>query len=381
VPVKTVLDVTEATHSRAGVGRWTTGLARGLRALNPEHLSLDVPETHPGIRTTVPGAAALPPPQWLRVPLLRRFLLRGGFLESTRDRRIRRFLGTPDIIHLSGVQPFGSGKVKVVTFYDDTPWTDPASHIEMTLHFARRLESLVRGGASVLAISGWSARRASGLFGIPPDRIAVAGGAADDLFSPGEPDPGVMERLGLQPRRYLLHVGSFVPRKNIPFLVECFRSAEARGLRLVLAGAEEWGKKASEHPRNITVVRMADDETLVSLYRGARAVLVPSSEEGLGLTVLEALACGIPVVTSDGGALPETVEGAGLVLPVLDGEAWTRAIRDIAGNGLWTELMGRAERHSRPTWEQTAERAMDFYRERLAAAERDTPGRAGSSPR
>jgi alpha-1,3-rhamnosyl/mannosyltransferase len=302
---------------------------------------------------------------WTRVPFLRRFMHRAGCLESTREKRIRRILGDPDVIHLSGVQPFGRGRVKVVTFYDDTPWTAPGSHTETTLRFARRLEALIRGGASVLAISGWSARRAAGLFGVAPERIAVAGGAADGRFSPGEPDPGVMLALGLQPRGYLLHVGSFVPRKNIPFLAECFRSARIPGQRLVLAGAEEWGAEASEYAAEVTVVKRADEKTLLSLYRGARAVLVPSSEEGLGLTVLEALACGVPVAVSDGGALPETLDGAGLVLPVLDREAWTMAIRALAADGPWAGLRERAEKHPRPTWEQVAGRALDFYRERL----------------
>lgn len=366
--MRTVLDVTEAAHSRGGVGRWTSGLARGLEALNPGHVSLDVPETHPGVQGAVPGARSLPAPPWTRVPFFRRFLHRAGYLESTREKRIQRFLGTPDVIHLSGVQPFGRGRVRMVTFYDDTPWTAPETHTETTLLFARRLEALIRGGASVLAISGWSARRAAGLFGIAAERISVAGGAADDHFSPGEPDPGVMLALGLQPRGYLLHVGSFVPRKNIPFLEECFRSAQVPGLRLVLAGAEEWGAEGSKHSGEVTVVKKADEKTLVSLYRGARAVLVPSSEEGLGLTVLEALACGIPVVASDGGALPETVDGAGLVLPALDRDSWTRAIRDLTGEGLRNELRERAEGRVRPTWEQVAGKAMDFYRIRLEDA-------------
>ena len=108
--MRTVLDVTVCTHSRGGVGRWVRGLAKGLMELSPEHMSIDLPETHPLHQCDVPGAVAVPPPVWMKYPLVRRVCLRGGKLESSRARRIERTAGFPDVIHLSGVQPFGGGR-------------------------------------------------------------------------------------------------------------------------------------------------------------------------------------------------------------------------------------------------------------------------------
>ncbi len=360
--MKTVLDVTISTHSRGGVGRWVAGLSRGLTAANPDHCSLDVRETHPMNATPVSEARVLPIPFWTRVPLLRRHLYRAGLLEATRAKRIRRFAGTPDVIHLSGVQPFGFGRKTVVTFFDDTPWTAPDSHTAQTLFYSRRLEGLIRQGASVAAISEWAAERAVRLFGLSSERVCSVGGAPDELFSPGAPDPGLLCRLGLEPGRFLLHVGSFVPRKNIPFLVESFIRASVPEVKLVLAGVEGWG--GQRIPSSPMVVCRDDlsDSDLLSLYRGARALLVPSSEEGLGLPVLEAFACRTPVVSSDGGALPETVGGCGLILPALDGDAWVRAIRDLASGKTAAVLRTMAENHCGVTWEDVGKRTLDFYR-------------------
>ena len=359
--MKTVLDVTICTHSLGGVGRWVAGLSRGLKAANPDHASLDVPETHPTHSTPVREARILPVPFWTRIPLLRRVLYDAGRLETTRAKRVRRFIGTPDVIHLSGVQPFGFGRNTVVTFFDDTPWTAPDSHAEQTIFYSRRLEGLVRRGASVVAISEWTANRAIKLFGLPPERVCSVGGAPDEMFTPGGPDPGSLLRLGIEPGRYLLHVGSFVPRKNIPFLAESFLRAAVPGMKLVLAGLERWGDQHIPSSGSIVCRDDLSDVDLLSLYRGARALLVPSSEEGLGLPVLEALACRTPVVSSDGGALPETVGGCGLVLPALNEEAWGRAIRALASEATASGLRTMAEKHRGITWEEVGRRTLMFY--------------------
>jgi glycosyltransferase involved in cell wall biosynthesis len=359
--VRTVLDVTVCAHSAGGVGRWVRGLSAGLSWNSQLHISIDLPETHPGHPCTVRDAVPVPSPDWMAVPLLRRILLGKGRLEASRERRIQEVTGIPDIIHLSGVQPFGRGTVRVVTFFDDTPWTEPENHTGTTLFYASRLEDLISRGAAVMAISRWAAERVSELFGIPGERIGVVRGAADGIFTPGEPDGLVMKEYGLEPGGYLLHVGSFVPRKNIPFLIECFRNADGRGRKLVLAGAERWGMNQDISGEELVVLESISDRLLLSLYRGAEALVVPSTGEGLGLPVLEALACGTPVISSDGGALAETVSSYGLVLPVNDRRAWTDAI----SQGADAELKRRAMAFPGWTWEQAGAEALDFYRSLL----------------
>ncbi|MCD6588091.1 MAG: hypothetical protein J7K88_06035, partial [Candidatus Fermentibacteraceae bacterium] len=186
--MKTILDVTVCTHSRGGVGRWVKGLSKGLFLVNKNHESLDVAETHPGLVSNVPGATVVKPPVWMKIPLLRRALLAGGLMESTRASRIQKQLGVPDVLHLSGVQPLGNARRKVVTFFDDTPWTSPESHTQDTLFYAKQLKDLVDSGAFVLAISKWAQSSAQKLFSIPAERTGYAGGSAGEMFTPGKPD-------------------------------------------------------------------------------------------------------------------------------------------------------------------------------------------------
>lgn len=356
--MRTVLDVTVCAHSAGGVGRWVSGLSRGLSMNSPMHVSIDLPETHPGVPCTVKEAVPVPSPDWMAVPFLRRLMLRKRGLETSRAERIRGVAGIPDIIHLSGVQPIGEGVRTVVTFFDDTPWTEPEKHTAETLFYSRRLEKLIRDGAAVMAISRWAASRAMEIFGLAEKAVGCVSGAADDLFTPGEPDSLVMAEYGLEPGGYLLHVGSFAPRKNIPFLLDCFRKADRKGRKLVLAGAEEWGSQPQINDDAVVVLKSISDSLLLSLYRGAEALLVPSTSEGLGLPVLEALACGTPVISSNGGALAETVSGAGLVLPVNDREAWTGSI----SRGADGELRKLAAEAHRNTWEKAGVEALEFYR-------------------
>lgn len=359
--MRTILDVTVCTHSRGGVGRWVRGLAEGLSMANDEHAAIDLSETHPGHISSVADVITIPPPSWMRLPLVRRLLLYRGLLESTRASRIEKIVGYPDIIHLSGVQPEGRGRRKVVTFFDDTPWISPESHTEETLFYAEQMKALVDSGAAVLAISNWAASVAQKLLNISPTRTGNAGGAAEELFTPGEPAPEILSKLDLIPGQYFLHVGSYVPRKNIPFLIRCFEEADT-GKKLVLAGAEKWGNEIEENAEAVVFLKNITDIELLSLYRGAIALLIPSSSEGLGLPVLEAFACNTPVIASEGGALRETVGCHGLLLPVLEDEPWTKSIREMANGLISSHLRETAESAPRPTWKDVAEKAMEFYR-------------------
>ncbi len=362
--MRTVLDITVCTHSRGGVGRWVRGLSNGLFRISRDHISIDAAETHPGHICTVPDATVIPPPLWMRLPLIRRILLSHGMLEKSRSSRIEKAVGIPDIIHLSGVQPEGYGRHKVVTFFDDTPWVSPESHTRETLFYADKLKNLIDSGAAVLAISSWAASIAQNLFDISPERVGYADGAAEEIFTPGKPDMEILNKFNLATDNYFLHAGSYVPRKNIPFLIRCFREA-GTDKKLVLAGAEKWGDEIVENTAGVVFLKNVSDNELLSLYRGATALLLPSSSEGLGLPVLEAFACDTPVISSDGGALPETVGKNGLILPVLEKEPWVRSIREMANGVIADSLREKAETASRITWKDTGEKAMNFYRSLL----------------
>lgn len=363
--LRVVLDMTIAAHALGGVGRFALGLAGGLERVSADHgvqiEFLDVPAARRGTPAPWPGAVVLESPFLTGLPGLRGLACRLDAERRSRARRISRLLDA-DLFHVSGVQPEAPrGAPKAVTFFDPSALEHPEWHTPDTVRFSQIEAGLIRRGAFVLAISEWSASRAREIFG-RDHGIGVIGGAADGFFMPGEPDQDLLGAFGLERDGYLLHVGNYVPRKNIPMLIEAHAAAARSGmdLPLVLAGAGGW-KEPCTVAAGVKVLRAIPDATLLSLYRGARALMLPSVYEGLGLPALEAMACGCGVVAADSTALPETLGGYGLLLPPDDRAAWSGAMISLRGGGLSGELRAMAAARPRPTWEEVAGNACRLY--------------------
>lgn len=360
-------DLSVLRHSIGGVSRYVRGLCGALdgtaRGAGVILLKVDVPAAHPGAPPVPEASIVLSPPWYCGVPLLRRAASITGLEERSRSARLAAEAGC-DVYHHCGVQPFAPcGARSVVTVYDTSALEHPEWHTEQTVRYSGIEAELLRAGAGALAISKWAADRAAAVIGVPSGRIEVAPGAADEIFTPGEPDAAVLERLGLAERGFLLHVGNFVPRKNIPMLVEAFRQARLAGLALdlVMVGQGGW-KRPGVAGSGVRVFENLSDGDLVALYRAAAALLAPSECEGLGLPVLEAMASGCGVVASDAAALPETVGRGGMLLPPGDAAAWSACMLQLGRGGLAGELRAMAREAPRRTWSAAASAACELYR-------------------
>jgi alpha-1,3-rhamnosyl/mannosyltransferase len=175
------------------------------------------------------------------------------------------------------------------------------------------------------------------------------------------------------PDGYVLFVGTLEPRKNVGTLLDAYARllrSSRRLPRLLLAGrvtpdAGDWLRRIGEpplkgHVEHIGYVKHDDRERL---YAGARALVLPSLDEGFGLPVLEAMSAGIPVIASNRGSLPEVVGTGGTVLPPDDVEAWAAAIERLATDAEWAESQAGAalERARAFTWSGTAARLRQAY--------------------
>jgi glycosyltransferase involved in cell wall biosynthesis len=185
--------------------------------------------------------------------------------------------------------------------------------------------------------------------------------------SPGDTSASILKPLGGRP--YLLHVGSSIPRKRLEVLFEVFAALRARHpeLRLVQQG----GALTPAQREQVTRLELGDAllqppkldrATLAGLYRGARAVLVPSEAEGFGLPVIEALACGAPVVASDLPVLREVGDTACLYCPVGDVAAWVDMLDALlSGRQPPPAREARLERARRFTWQAHARTVLEAY--------------------
>jgi len=366
---RAAFDLSTVPHALGGVSGYLMSLAAALQEsageAGCELVTVDVPAVHPGIPGPELAAVSVPTPAYLKVPFIRRIPLRRGWEEESRARRIAAATGYPSVYHHGGVQPgCPPGAVSVVTVYDLSAREHPEWHTPETVEYFRMEEGLLRSGSFACAISAWTARRVHDALEVPWERILAAGGAAADRFSPGSPSSEVMETCGLVPGHYMLHVGNFVPRKNIPFLCDSYMRSRERGLELplVFVGAGGWGEEGPADGEGIRILRNMPDSHMPDLYRGAVALLLPSECEGLGLPVLEALACGTPVICSDAAALPETLDGCGRLLPAGDTEAWTSAMLTLGDPAEVEQLRNMAAKHRRVRWESVAKTVLDFYR-------------------
>jgi glycosyltransferase involved in cell wall biosynthesis len=166
------------------------------------------------------------------------------------------------------------------------------------------LRKVLRAANAVVAVSEFTKQEIAALAGVRRERIRVVPNGVDALFTPDGPSAA---------GSYVLAVATLEPRKNLGRVVEAARLA---GVELRVVGARGWGGvKVPGWVGEVT------DAELAELYRGARCVLYPSLYEGFGLPVVEAMACGAPVVTSRGTATEEVAGGAAVLVDPLDVDA------------------------------------------------------------
>lgn len=298
----------------------------------------------------------------------------------------RRSARSMDLLHVPALSaPVISGVPIVATIHDVIPFVLPEYRSSRAMRaYLDLMRRTVRRARIVVTPSHASAREIARVLGMSPARIRVTPLAASPGLRPA-PDPdavrsGLVERFGID-RPYLLSIAGFDRRKNVPLLVRAFARALPSlpdDVVLVLAGAPH-----SENPlvfppvepvvheegiadRVVLTGKVSDDER-TALYQGALGYVTPSSYEGFGLTALEAMACGVPVIASNLTSLPEVVGDAGLLVEP-DIDAVAHAISRLVGDErLRSDLSRRGlDRSSQFTWERTARLTVEAYRAALA---------------
>jgi glycosyltransferase involved in cell wall biosynthesis len=220
----------------------------------------------------------------------------------------------------------------------------------------------------ILTDSAFSRDEIHAAYGIPLERISVIPLGVGPPFT-GPPataplPPGVREP-------YVLHVGDLHPRRNLRMLLRAIaKLASSDAPMLVLAGQDRGERtalmgEAARYRVTLHFTASADDSKLAGLYARAAAFVYPSRYEGFGLPLLEAMACGAPVVAARASSIPEVVGDAGILADPDSDDDFGEALARVLGDRSIAEHLRRAgrSRAAEFTWERTVRRTVDVYRQ------------------
>ncbi|WP_372991034.1 glycosyltransferase family 4 protein [Sulfitobacter sp.] len=281
-----------------------------------------------------------------------------------------------DVVHSVCMgYPVATRKPLVVTIHDLGPLTHPEffSHNRPWV-MERALKQAVDKAATVVAISQATADEILSLHPQAADRVRVVhSGVAERFFD--EPDPAALDGLDLPPDDvpFILTAGSLNPRKNVLGVMQALRHAlQDIPHHLVLAGGGGWDMEqlqqelgSSDLAARVHRLGFVSDEALRALYRRAAMYLHPSLYEGFGLTLLEAMAAGTPVVTSNRSSLPEIAGDAALLVDPTDPNAIAEAVIRLANDqGLVDTLREKGFARARSfSWNKTAQTMKEIYQD------------------
>jgi glycosyltransferase involved in cell wall biosynthesis len=259
----------------------------------------------------------------------------------------------------------------VCTFHDLFVMTGEYSSPEFRARFTEQARQAAANSDAIIAVSQSTASQVEQLLGVEPSRIHVVPHGSPQVA-------GVSVVLGRARRENLvLFVGVIQKRKNVGRLVKAFERLPA-GWRLALAGASQgYGaaeelRAVEESPRraDIDILGHLSGEQLAALYARARIFAFPSLDEGFGMPILEAMAHGVPVVTSQSSAMPEVAGDAALLVDPLNIDQLAHALTRLAGDeGLREDLIARGRaRAPRFTWDSAVAQTWAVYEKVMGAS-------------
>ncbi len=344
-PLQVTLDVGAAVHQSAGLSRYTERLATYLLANHADQVDLTLfYNAHSGhqLPTTLHAAKARTFKQgqlaW------RLSVLATQILRLPRYERITNPAPASLYHAAEHLLPY-LRRPTVMTVHDLIFERYPEHHtLRNRLFLKVAMPLFIKAADTIIAVSQHTKRDLIELYRAPADKLQVVYEGVDPEFRPS--DPAVVQRVRQQyspgtndtVRPYLLMVGTLEPRKNHAAAMRALARLKARGFpqRLLVVGGRGWlfepiQKLVAQLGLNedVTFAGYVPAADLPALYAGADCVLLPSLYEGFGFPVLEAMACGTPVVSSNVSSLPEVAGDAALLVAPLDDEGLAAAIQRV----------------------------------------------------
>ncbi len=363
---RVAIDVSRAIGEQiTGVGRHILNLVRGLAAFPPDDIDFML----------LPGLGTFVHPEYGKrfhfdSPDVEHLMVYHGPLPafSSPDTVVTDI----DLLHCTGNQvPAQNTVPQLMTVYDLSFITHPQFHTQENISLCTsNIQKAVNRGCWFSAISENTKKDLIDLLKVSPDQIFVVPCTYDQhTFFPRQPDAvNAVRKKHSLPDRYFLFLASNEPRKNLASAIEAAALCSS-DIPLVVAGAKGWlnkdlQQKIDQAGSRIISVGYVNEIDIGALYSGARALVYPSLYEGFGLPVLEAMACGTPVITTNISSLPEVAGNAGILVDdPLNVDVIASAMDSIAGNdSLYADLsqkgIAQSEKYS---LEAVTKKACDLY--------------------
>ena len=309
--------------------------------------------------------------KWLPKPRsIKRLVEKSLFAWHTRSR------GEDVLYHEPNFLPLPYAGPMVLTIYDLSCFDHPESHPAERLRLMNAiLPKAIERADHILVISEATRAALTRWFDVKPERMSTTYLAADTRFHPRSIDTlsPILAGVGLQAQGYVLCVGTLEPRKNLGVLFAAYSKlppALRQRYPLVIAGMSGWhtedfmqSAQALLKRQELRLLGYVSDELVAHLYSGAAAVCYPSRYEGFGLPALEAMASGVPVITSNSTSLPEVVGPDGLMVEPDDVDGFCENLRRVLEDRQFAAELGmrgclRAQSFS---WERCASETLAVY--------------------
>ncbi len=366
--MRVAFDGTTLRPGRTGVGYYTEHLL--------QHLAAEGPDDDIIVLSNRPVETTRPLPSHVRVVTSGWGLPRIVWMQSQAPRLLERL--QPDVVHFTnGIVPMASPVPVVVTIHDMSLTLYPGHHPPRRVLLNRPLVNLAaRRADAIITVSESAKRDIVRSYGLAPGRVHVVHEAAAPAFRPIH-DLGELTRVRRQyglADRFILYVGTIEPRKNLPKLIEAFARRRRRGdltHQLVCVGPYGWLSRDIEAlldrlqvNDSVLFTGYVPFHDLAAFYNLAEMFVFPSIYEGFGLPVIEAMACGTPVITGHVAALDEVTGGAVEHVEALEVEAIGDALVRLAQDRDRRQALRRAglQRAQFFSWARAARETAIVYR-------------------
>ncbi len=367
------INYTSALKQGGGIGRYTRGLVNALARLDSRNrYTLIVSKDSP-----LNALPALPGNFTLKTLPLSERLLTILWHRLDLPLAIDRWAGPFDLFHSPDfVLPPLHKTPGILTVHDLSFMQHPDGALPKLRQWLNKVvPDSVRRAQHILADSQSTKEDLAALLNVTPNKISIVGAGVESRFKPITDASSlnrVRQRYNL-PERFILGLGTLEPRKNYEGLIEAFNLLQANHpeLHLVIAGGKGWlydsifeAAKKSPAAQRIHLIGFVADEDLPALYSLAQVFAYPSHYEGFGIPVLEAMACGAPVVAANNSSLPEIAGKAAVLLPATDIPALSNAIGQFASYSSLREEYSELgiEQAKKFTWEAAAGKLLTVYR-------------------